>query len=342
MSSAIVTAIFDEIAAALARGDRVELRGFGAFSVKRRDARHRAQPAHRRQRAGRPRSTSPSSRPASSCATGSTSPRAPTERDINRTHQLGQVAERSAMKLLFWIVVALVASGAGALCRVQSRERDARSCGRCPSLSVCRFTSPSWRPADRLHRRHRRPPGSPAGAGGAKFAGAAAASARSNASWPRPRRSLRPRGSVPRRGLRRAAEALRAHANHRRRRDPPIARFPEPDRRAARDVPRRLRGAGATSSQRRGGDGGGCVRHLAGDAGLAGRARARRQDRHGLSRQRRRARCPRCTGTYLLLDAATGMPLALLDGTALTLAAHRGRLGARRRISSPGRIARCI
>jgi integration host factor subunit beta len=32
----IVTAIFDEIAAALARGDRVELRGFGASSVKRR------------------------------------------------------------------------------------------------------------------------------------------------------------------------------------------------------------------------------------------------------------------------------------------------------------------
>src|SRR3954471_6302480 len=36
---AIVTAIFQEIAAALARGDRVELRGFGAFSVERRDAR---------------------------------------------------------------------------------------------------------------------------------------------------------------------------------------------------------------------------------------------------------------------------------------------------------------
>ena len=35
----IVSTIFDEIAAALARGDRVELRGFGAFSVKRRDAR---------------------------------------------------------------------------------------------------------------------------------------------------------------------------------------------------------------------------------------------------------------------------------------------------------------
>ena len=35
----IVTTIFDEVAAALARGDRVELRGFGAFSVKHRDAR---------------------------------------------------------------------------------------------------------------------------------------------------------------------------------------------------------------------------------------------------------------------------------------------------------------
>ena len=36
---AIVTAIFDEITAALSRGDRVELRGFGAFSVKHRPAR---------------------------------------------------------------------------------------------------------------------------------------------------------------------------------------------------------------------------------------------------------------------------------------------------------------
>ena len=35
----IVVTIFDEIAAALARGDRVELRGFGAFSIKRREAR---------------------------------------------------------------------------------------------------------------------------------------------------------------------------------------------------------------------------------------------------------------------------------------------------------------
>lgn len=35
----IVSAIFDEISDALANGDRVELRGFGAFSVKKRDAR---------------------------------------------------------------------------------------------------------------------------------------------------------------------------------------------------------------------------------------------------------------------------------------------------------------
>ena len=35
----IVNTILDEIIAALARGDRVELRGFGAFSVKHRQAR---------------------------------------------------------------------------------------------------------------------------------------------------------------------------------------------------------------------------------------------------------------------------------------------------------------
>jgi integration host factor subunit beta len=35
----IVTTIFDQITDALARGGRVELRGFGAFAVKRRNAR---------------------------------------------------------------------------------------------------------------------------------------------------------------------------------------------------------------------------------------------------------------------------------------------------------------
>jgi integration host factor subunit beta len=35
----IVNTIFEEIIDAMARGDRVELRGFGAFSVKKRDAR---------------------------------------------------------------------------------------------------------------------------------------------------------------------------------------------------------------------------------------------------------------------------------------------------------------
>lgn len=35
----IVNSIFEEVIDALAAGDRVELRGFGAFSVKKRDAR---------------------------------------------------------------------------------------------------------------------------------------------------------------------------------------------------------------------------------------------------------------------------------------------------------------
>lgn len=35
----IVSTVFDEIVDAMAEGNRVELRGFGAFSVKKRDAR---------------------------------------------------------------------------------------------------------------------------------------------------------------------------------------------------------------------------------------------------------------------------------------------------------------
>jgi integration host factor subunit beta len=35
----IVNTIFDEITTAMSKGDRVELRGFGSFSVKKRDAR---------------------------------------------------------------------------------------------------------------------------------------------------------------------------------------------------------------------------------------------------------------------------------------------------------------
>ncbi|TVR99509.1 MAG: integration host factor subunit beta [Rhodospirillales bacterium] len=40
----IVTTVFEEITAALARRDRVELRGFGAFSVKERGARQGRNP----------------------------------------------------------------------------------------------------------------------------------------------------------------------------------------------------------------------------------------------------------------------------------------------------------
>lgn len=35
----LVNTVFEQITGAMARGDRVELRGFGAFSVKKRDAR---------------------------------------------------------------------------------------------------------------------------------------------------------------------------------------------------------------------------------------------------------------------------------------------------------------
>ena len=48
----IVNVIFNEIVEALARGDRVELRGFGAFTVKHRAPARRPQPAHRRIRVG--------------------------------------------------------------------------------------------------------------------------------------------------------------------------------------------------------------------------------------------------------------------------------------------------
>ena len=40
----IVNTVFEEIINAMARGDRVELRGFGAFSVKKRDARQGRNP----------------------------------------------------------------------------------------------------------------------------------------------------------------------------------------------------------------------------------------------------------------------------------------------------------
>ena len=40
----LVSTVFNEITEALARGDRVELRGFGTFSVKHRDARNGRNP----------------------------------------------------------------------------------------------------------------------------------------------------------------------------------------------------------------------------------------------------------------------------------------------------------
>jgi integration host factor subunit beta len=42
----VVNAILDTISDALAQGGRVELRGFGTFTVKKREARCRPQPAY--------------------------------------------------------------------------------------------------------------------------------------------------------------------------------------------------------------------------------------------------------------------------------------------------------
>ena len=49
----VVGALFDSITDQLAKGGRVELRGFGAFSTRQRDARVGPQPAHRRAGLGR-------------------------------------------------------------------------------------------------------------------------------------------------------------------------------------------------------------------------------------------------------------------------------------------------
>ena len=68
----IVNAILDEITAALARGDRVELRGFGAFSVKNRPARDRAAIRAPARMSRSTRRACRSSRPARKCASAST------------------------------------------------------------------------------------------------------------------------------------------------------------------------------------------------------------------------------------------------------------------------------
>ena len=65
----IVSTIFDEISDALHRGGRVELRGFGAFSVKERAERVGRNPRTGNRSMSR-RNTCLSSRPARTCATG--------------------------------------------------------------------------------------------------------------------------------------------------------------------------------------------------------------------------------------------------------------------------------
>ena len=64
----VVNRVFTEISDALAQGDRVELRGFGAFSVRPRAARVGRNPRTGRCRSGWIGNSCRSSRPARSCA----------------------------------------------------------------------------------------------------------------------------------------------------------------------------------------------------------------------------------------------------------------------------------
>ena len=67
----IVNTIFDNITDALAKGDKVELRGFGSFRIRHRNSRKGRNPKTG-SRSTSPRSACPSSRSASACASSST------------------------------------------------------------------------------------------------------------------------------------------------------------------------------------------------------------------------------------------------------------------------------
>ena len=93
----IVNVVFNEIVEALARGDRVELGGFGAFTVK-----HRGRAAAAIRAPARPsrwpRSSCRSSRPARTCASGSTATRKTTSRGS------------PMLRRIVWLLVALPAA----------------------------------------------------------------------------------------------------------------------------------------------------------------------------------------------------------------------------------------
>ena len=68
-----VKMILDAMAESLAKGERIEIRGFGSFGLNYRPPRTGRNPEVRREGAGAARSTSRTSRPARNCASGSTS-----------------------------------------------------------------------------------------------------------------------------------------------------------------------------------------------------------------------------------------------------------------------------
>ena len=263
------------------------------------------------------------------------------------------------MRVLYWIVLALAAL---ALALFAASNRSA---GRARFLAVRpgpRTAAVSGDPADLFRRlccAARWRPGPADGIGGARHASGGGASPRSKASWRRRRRGWPDRHCRPATRRRSAASDLvppaipphaagrpagtgsgarlrtQAGAHRRCRGDPPPARFPEPDRGAERNVPRRRRGAAAPSScDRPRAAAGRQSRHIAADAGVADRGGARGQDRHRVSRQcRARASFrPRHLSAARRRDRHA-QSRARRHGA--DLAPHGGGLGARRLVSRP-------
>ena len=105
----IVNAILGEIIAAMARGDRVELRGFGAFSVKNRPARTGRNPRTGAHVVGRPEIACRSSRPARKCASGSTAANAGRLSQPSRDRWHACCARSSRLVILVPLAVVIVA-----------------------------------------------------------------------------------------------------------------------------------------------------------------------------------------------------------------------------------------
>ena len=326
----IVNAILDTITDALARGDRVELRGFGAFSVKKRDARTGRNP-----RTGETVAVSEKVIPV--FKTGKEmrmrlNHGKDDDASLRKRRRAGRggAEDRAAMLSFLKALILLPVADPRRAARgrqprpgdryrsIRSRARRRRSPSRLPLFALIFLA----RHARRRHRR-RRLRGSPRASIGGPSASTRAkrgvcapttARARPRLRRHRPCRPFRdraPRGSdrLPPMRVVTADEIDRALT------------FPALVDALAEAFRADIVVAGAATITRSSGPAPAATLLLMPAwTGAADRGRLRRrQDRHRLSRQRRARACRACIGTYLLMDGATGVPLAVLDGTRLTL-----------------------